>query len=163
MRSTLGFLFGVFLAFSGCDQRQQLGRTDDGTCRQGLSTCGASCVDTFSDPDNCGGCGIACGPGKVCQLAECQDTCFAGYTACDGACVSLSSDDLHCGSCDNYCSGDQHCGNNACFSCPANTTACLGPTGRYWSCADFQTDNLNCGSCGVRCDQGQRCTAGNCR
>ncbi len=36
-------------------------------CSAGLVDCGGSCVDLLSDPQNCGGCGIAAGLGGACQ------------------------------------------------------------------------------------------------
>jgi hypothetical protein len=35
--------------------------------------CGSACVDTTSDPSNCGGCGHACGAGQACQSSRCVD------------------------------------------------------------------------------------------
>jgi hypothetical protein len=163
MRTVLALCAALFLSFTGCDQHQALGRNDNGTCVPGLTSCGGSCVDNLSDPENCGGCGHACAAGKVCQSATCIDSCSAaaGYTSCGGACVALSQNDFHCGSCDNACSGDQHCGNNACFSCPSGSSACYTQSG-YWVCANLAVDNENCGGCGTRCAQGQSCTNGTC-
>lgn len=49
------------------------GGSDASTCEGGGAVCGGACVDTRSDPRNCGGCGKACGAGA----------CYGG--ACDGA------------------------------------------------------------------------------
>ena len=162
MKTSLGLLVAIFFAFIGCGQHQDLGNNSGGTCKLGLSPCGTSCVDPLSDPNNCGGCGVVCAAGKVCQGATCVSACSPSYTSCGGACVQLDVNDQHCGSCDSSCSGDQHCGNSACFTCPANTTACYSQSG-YWSCADFSQDNLNCGRCGNRCSNGQTCSSGVCR
>lgn len=35
---------------------------------------GFACVDYYSDPANCGGCGIACDPGAVCVGRMCVAT-----------------------------------------------------------------------------------------
>jgi len=40
------------------------------TCGEGLSLCGAQCVDLTSN-SNCGSCGTACGPGSFCSSGAC--------------------------------------------------------------------------------------------
>ena len=39
------------------------------TCTQTL--CGADCVDTSSDPNNCGACGVACNTDETCSNGQC--------------------------------------------------------------------------------------------
>src|SRR5947209_3197818 len=39
---------------------------DGGSCTKGR-VCSGVCVDTTSDPKNCGGCAIACGVNQVCS------------------------------------------------------------------------------------------------
>jgi hypothetical protein len=36
--------------------------------------CGATCVDTTSDADNCGGCGVICSGGATCSGSRCTGT-----------------------------------------------------------------------------------------
>lgn len=42
------------------------------TCLKTL--CGSACVDIESDPNNCGGCGIACGGSDTCSSGQCSGT-----------------------------------------------------------------------------------------
>ncbi|MCO5585990.1 hypothetical protein L7F22_039927 [Adiantum nelumboides] len=50
--------------------------------------CRDVCVNTRSDIENCGGCGVRCAAGLVC---------------CKGSCVNLLSDNRHCGKCKHRC------------------------------------------------------------
>src|ERR1700690_982111 len=56
-------------------------------CSGGQSRCADVCVDTTSDPQNCGGCGVVCADKGVCVASACAacDTIDAdkdGYNAC---------------------------------------------------------------------------------
>jgi hypothetical protein len=42
-------------------------------CAEGQTTCGARCVDTASDPRNCGACGNRCSHGVACIDGACID------------------------------------------------------------------------------------------
>jgi glucosylceramidase len=46
--------------------------------------CGQQCINVLEDPMNCGGCGIPCSTGQICQGGACQ--CTSGVV-CNGACV----------------------------------------------------------------------------
>ncbi|MFH1131472.1 MAG: hypothetical protein V1754_09060 [Pseudomonadota bacterium] len=46
--------------------------SEAGTCGAGLIDCGGFCVDTETDPHNCGFCGIQCPSGEVCVGSVCQ-------------------------------------------------------------------------------------------
>jgi glucosylceramidase len=46
--------------------------------------CGEQCVAVLTDPTSCGGCGIPCSTGQICQGGACQ--CVSGML-CNGACV----------------------------------------------------------------------------
>jgi hypothetical protein len=67
-------------------------------CPAGRTECASVCVNTQSDPQNCGGCGVACGPAEACVSGSCM-----GGTIVGGSCT----DDSQCGA-NGYClSGQQ--------------------------------------------------------
>ncbi len=113
-----------------------------GTC------CDGQCVDIWSDPDNCGGCGITClaaNAGTVCDVGDCAlDVCDEGYGDCDG---------------------DEATGCEAEVSCTpgeACATAC-GSVGSTWcgdpcapSCVTLdETCNAMDDDCNGSCDEGE--------
>jgi hypothetical protein len=58
-----------------------------GPCQTGQARCNGTCIDTTSDPKNCGGCGVACGDKEVCTGSACLgcdkvDNDKDGYNAC---------------------------------------------------------------------------------
>jgi len=65
------------------------GKHDDGVagtiCPAGETACGVQCFDVTADPLNCGGCGIPCSVGQICQGGACR--CLSGLI-CNGACVT---------------------------------------------------------------------------
>ena len=86
------------------------GTIDGGGCVPGRTLCGAVCVDTESDPINCGGCGVACAAGEACvgrryEAAGCPGT----QMDCGGMCVDTQSNDVHCGGCGFVCGPKQRC------------------------------------------------------
>ncbi|DAC58667.1 MAG TPA: hypothetical protein D7I03_05285, partial [Candidatus Poseidoniales archaeon] len=47
-------------------------------CPQGQTVCNGECVDTASDENNCGACGVSCpGEGYVCNNGQCE---YVGIT-----------------------------------------------------------------------------------
>jgi hypothetical protein len=118
-----------------CDGRSVVGapsdaggmdaRIDVGSCTDGLSLCGASCVDTRANASHCGACGNACSPGNVCVNGACMQSCPASQTLCGGLCVSTRTDREHCGACGNVCAAGQVCSNGACaLNCATNLQTC---------------------------------------
>ena len=92
--------------------------------------CGAQCVDTSSDVNNCGACATACmttvsHAQPACHGSTCEFDCNAGYTDCGGACVDEQSDSSHCGGCDIACAGGEACTAGSCV-CPSGTMDCNG-------------------------------------
>jgi hypothetical protein len=83
-------------------------------CAGGLACCKTGCVDTNSNPANCGKCGGDCGPGGgwACALAKCQ--CGATKTmptslCSDGVtCVPIHTD-FNCTSCGDFCGRGATC------------------------------------------------------
>ncbi len=146
------------------------GITDDaGSCPAQETLCGAACVATGNDPDNCGACGHACGASEVCSNGACGSSCSAG-TLCapDGGkptCALLTSDPKNCGACGNACSGGQTCTSGKCSgasACGQGLTSCPGADGGP-TCIDTQTDSNHCGDCSTACLSGlESCTAGKC-
>jgi glucosylceramidase len=91
--------------------------------------CGAQCFDLTSDPMNCGGCGLPCSTGQVCQAGACQ--CVSG-TLCNGACLAPGSGD---------CGGTLGSGPTLVTSAP----------GAYWK-TDGQLTEVIAGSATVTVD-----------
>lgn len=65
----------------------------DGTsCGENLSSrcCGAACVDTSTDAENCGGCGLACGAGLSCESVA-ATACVPNPELTSGRCVGCTA------------------------------------------------------------------------
>ena len=121
-------------------------------CADAESCCpGMGCLNTSSDPFNCGGCGVTCGVGEVCSGGRCncgedsvhgEGVCL-GATACCGSpgqCVLLTNPICSCGG----------------VPCGVGQACCDE------QCADLERDEANCGACGVVCGLGQVCGGGRC-
>ena len=116
--------------------------------------CDGECFFYLTDPDNCGGCGIQCGPYETCVDGVCEPDCPEGLTLCGEECVDTEVDLRHCGGCDNACGENQICDTGACYTCrPPDQTACTLPGLPFQAeCTSIHKDPFNCGACGVRCD-----------
>lgn len=78
-------------------------QTDAGTAV--LSTCAGQCVNTLTDPANCGGCGQSCGvTGTACKSGNC--VCTSPKVVCNNQCVDITSDASNCGFCGHTCQGN---------------------------------------------------------
>ncbi|MFO0609879.1 MAG: hypothetical protein U0324_42365, partial [Polyangiales bacterium] len=140
-------------------------------CGLGSSCCNDRCVDTLSDPANCGGCGVVCAPGTTCGMGRCVATpecgggrpCLVpGQVCCGDVCRDVVSDPTNCGACGVSCGPDQRCVMGRCLGggCPMGCgpgQACCGS-----ACVDTINDPANCGACGNACPAGTRCVAGAC-
>ncbi len=98
------------------------------------TACSGGCLDTLADPLNCGGCGLQCPAGGVCQNGTCA--CQAGQLLCGEQCVDPTYDPGHCGGCGNEC-GRGTCVEGVCQApgcqtvadCPVDGhPACVTPT-----------------------------------
>jgi hypothetical protein len=85
-------------------------------CEGGLHCCGGRCVDTQTDPLDCGGCSFACGVGQVCVAGQCApaEGCADGLVLCGQACVDLASDEANCGACGAACASGETCLSGVC-------------------------------------------------
>jgi hypothetical protein len=130
-------------------------------CFDDETDCGGDCVDTSSDPNHCGGCGVLC---PVEQGLQCVDSVCVGDVDCPpglvdcggGACVDLTSDPFNCGGCNVVCpTGD--CIASSCIDgCPDPLEQC--PDG----CVDVFSDPFNCGGCNIQCPSGWSCQGASC-
>lgn len=111
--------------------------------------CGTECVDTGTDPANCGACGEACPSGEACEAGQCALACAGGTTKCSGpmgeTCADTSVDPANCGACGKACGVAELCDAGVCV------TACGGTTACGQSCVDLAHDPNHCGGCGKAC------------
>jgi hypothetical protein len=154
--------------------RTDLGLPDGTTCRDDQTQCGASCVDTLSDRDNCGDCGQRCPDAQMCVQGVCQNECPQGQLRCDNVCVNLNTSQTHCGSCGRACPTGLVCTLGRCeVECGPQYARCErtlpdggvadgGASGTPYFCADTRNDQRNCGGCGMACPAGRVCEAGMC-
>jgi hypothetical protein len=114
-----------------CGGRCQCG--SDGPCVGGQHCCGGRCVDTDSDPQNCGGCGLAC---------------------TSGVCVGHDLGVAHC-ACDADADAGSGCGGTTAYepSCGAGGECACGASAA--SCAPPLADG--CGANGCSCASGPAC------
>jgi glucosylceramidase len=147
-------VFAASLAFSAgaCGSNDSPPAIAATVCPAGLLACGLECKDVLVDPANCGGCGIPCATGELCQAGVCE--CVSGMV-CNGACVAPDAN--HCGGCAIACQAGQVCSGGACAAaCGSSETLCGA------SCVVTATDAFNCGGCGVACAPGLLCSGGAC-
>jgi hypothetical protein len=139
------------------------GGKSDGTmlgeagCTSPMKLCSGMCVDTVTDPKNCGGCGKACpdpeGGTATCMSSMCGGMCAAPKTLCSDGCTDTKVDPNNCGMCGNPCQMTETCSSGMC--CPMGQTNCSG------KCVDLQADDANCSMCGKSC-MGLSCVNGMC-
>ena len=129
-----------------------------GGCSYPSEVCNGTCTDVTSDSNNCGSCGVACGPGNMCSMSTCVLGCTAPLVSCKGVCVDTGGDPANCGGCGVSCASSQTCNGGKCASpCPTGQTFCGE------ACTDLGSDPANCGGCDIGCAHDQTCQAGLCR
>jgi hypothetical protein len=109
------------------------------TCESGKTPCYGNCVDTKSDPNNCGGCRRACGSGQTC---------------CNGFCTDISTDNNNCGACGSICQTENCCGGQCCdegYGTCCNGQCCPDP---YFCCGTTCCSNGDLGNPPQACCNG---------
>jgi hypothetical protein len=82
---------------------------EGGACSKPKTSCGGDCVDTKSDPSNCGGCGKRCCAGQLCAGGACTTGCPPPRIVCVDPsvgcpmCADPTVDPKNCGGCGNVC------------------------------------------------------------
>ncbi|KAL2256974.1 hypothetical protein VTK26DRAFT_829 [Humicola hyalothermophila] len=99
-----------------------------------LTACGDQCVDTATDPDNCGACNFVC-PTRFCTNGACA------FNSCTG----------------QTCETFGPCG-------PGGSCVCASVTGGTGFCVDGQTPCSSLATCGTSadCPLGSVCAVGTC-
>jgi hypothetical protein len=95
---------------------------DNEACTGGVCTacpgsqllCGAACLDTSSDPLNCGACDAPCDATSTCSSGTCN-ACGAGMLACNNTCTETQTDENNCGMCGKVCDTGIECVAGKCF------------------------------------------------
>jgi hypothetical protein len=144
------------------------------TCVRDAMTSEFVCVNTMTDPNNCGMVGRRCAMGESCMAGMCVcgstgGACATGESCCAGACVDTSGDDpANCGGCGTTCAGGTSCQSGMCVcgtgptarACAPATMTALGELCCAGGCV--AQDGMNCGSCGATCDTaaGEDCING---
>jgi len=133
-----------------------------------MTDCSGDCRDTQNDPDNCGGCDLACSTDhgtRNCTSGSCQMTsCSTGYQDCsesenvsrNGCETHVAEDVSNCGQCGKVCPNDWA---NSSPTCAAGNCghACTSPWDNcdglaYNGCeTNLDTSSTNCGTCGKTC------------
>ncbi|HEY3493732.1 MAG TPA: hypothetical protein VGK73_03555, partial [Polyangiaceae bacterium] len=121
-------------------------------CDEDESLCFGRCVDTLTNLDHCGDCGVECPPRADCDDGQCR--CPGEETICGDECVDIQTDDAHCGSCEEVCVTGALCNDGDC-ECPEGETECAD------GCVDTDVSEEHCGECGTTCTGGT-CTDGMC-
>jgi len=133
-----------------------VGDSADASCDPPLKSCKGACVDTTTDPDNCGVCGTKCLTTEICTGGTCTK-CEDPKVRCSGVCVDIKSDVANCGACGTKCTGDEKCVAGTCtIVCDAGTTKCGS------KCVTLTTDKANCGGCGIACKVDEECISAAC-
>jgi hypothetical protein len=108
-----------------------------------LTRCNGVCVDTQSDPNNCGGCGVTCTGSQTCVAGKCQEDCRKG-----GSCAPGTFCDVNDGMCKQGCTTTADCGQNA--ECDLAQHLCVCVSG-FHLCGTACVSNSSPDHCGSSC------------
>jgi hypothetical protein len=107
-------------------------------CPEGTTACGGACVNTRTDPTNCGTCGTHC---------RVNESCIDGVCACSSSNAGICPTGFTC--CLPQFGGGCACGSSPTFidpatcddvaTCPTNTIACSGAPGTCRTCCPAGT------------------------
>lgn len=116
-------------------------------------------VDLRIDSAHCGGCGIKCEVGKVCESGKCVSMeAGAAETRCNGRSVNLWRDRNDCGQCGRAVGMKKVCENGAIIDITKDNAEqqCPGVNGNVnlWNTPD------HCGDCNNKSAEGQLCEKG---
>jgi hypothetical protein len=142
--------------------------TCNGTCASGFLDCNGNkqtdgCeINTLTDPDNCGGCGIVCSSNhmatRTCSAGVCNGTCAAGFADCDGnkqanGCeINLGNDPNNCSACGFVCDSSHSLG----ATCNGASCVYASCAAGYANCSTTAPDTAGCechtpACCGSSC------------
>jgi hypothetical protein len=160
---------GTCCSDAECSGGQQCSRPG-GTCScpTGQTLCGGTCVDTKSDPSNCGACGSQCNKDLPTESKCCAGACVQ---CADGAdCVPGDQAICACPPGQSTCAFESRplcvdlkkgvagffCGTCSALPCGLDEQCCNG------TCRNLN-DPKNCGQCGNPCSQDASCCNGVCK
>lgn len=118
-------------------------------CEPGLELCAGICVDTLSDPGNCGRCGNLVARCSNGQSTTAPPVRIAPLVEPLGPLVTISLTSVTEISAPGICMPSG-------FVCFDNQACCQS------GCTDLTSDNNNCGVCGTACTPDQSCVTGSC-
>lgn len=131
-------------------------------CREALVECSGECVDTLTDPSNCGGCGIVCFGGEQCVEGVCGGDLDAGPGDAGPPDATTLDGDVRDAApypWDGSDNGDATVvppDGGVKPGCDVGERECDG------SCRELRSDPNHCGGCGVMCEAGEVCAGGEC-
>ena len=144
----------------------------DGASDAGCNAvCDGGCVNTLTDPRNCGGCGMVCpaAPANAaitCTMGRCNTPmqCLPGFADCDGLAgngceVNIGTNPDHCGMCRRVCPSAPNA-NAACLegncglACVMGFGDCDGNAANGCE-IDIRRTATHCAACGRVCTLGR--------
>ena len=110
------------------------------TCKNGKTRCGNACVDTDTNPNNCGACGRACATDETCTNGTCTSTqiCLLADAFCQNSsqCCPSQSQRI-CDVAVNASNSDRTC-------CGITNASCGAPNADGDDTAPFCCHNFTC-------------------